>query len=205
MGSPFIRGSEVWAAGLPQPALDGLAPALARFLRVLHSPRARDAVAGIELPADAMGRADMARVVARLADTLPKLAGAGLWAVPPAARTWLDAASGLAADDGAVLVHGDLHFRHLLVDQGAATGVIDWIDVGLASPAVDLVLYWSLFAGPGRAAFLEEYGPVPEHRLLRARALSLWLCGVLALYADATGDVGLRAGALEGLARTVAE
>lgn len=47
--------------------------------------------------------------------------------------------------------HGDLHVRHLLVDRdGSATGVIDWGDLCLADPAVDLSIAYFGFAGKPR-------------------------------------------------------
>ena len=39
--------------------------------------------------------------------------------------------------------HGDLHFRHVLVDGGRVTGLIDWIDLCRGDPALDLQLVWS--------------------------------------------------------------
>ena len=50
------------------------------------------------------------------------------------------------------LVHGDLHVRHLLIGaDGEPSGVIDWIDVCRAHPAIDLPLYWGYLPPAGRA------------------------------------------------------
>lgn len=91
-----------------------------------------------------------------------------------------------------MLVHGDLHPRHLLVDRaGRGTGVIDWGDTCFAHPAVDLSLAWSAFDGPARAAFLHTYGAVDGDTELRARALALSLSAALAEWAAATGETRL--------------
>jgi aminoglycoside phosphotransferase (APT) family kinase protein len=104
-----------------------------------------------------------------------------------------------------VLVHGDLHVRHVLVDgAGAIGGVIDWGDVCAGDPSVDMSLYWSLLPPEGRPVFIAEYGPLSEEQLVRARVLSLFLCGILALYADSEGMTALRRAALDGLDRTAA-
>jgi aminoglycoside phosphotransferase (APT) family kinase protein len=205
MGSPLLPGREVGDLDMDQASLDHLAAPLALFLRALHSPAARAAVDGIELPVDWMGRGDVQRLAVRLNDSLTKLRDAGLWSVPASVERWLAAAAGLPLDPDRVLVHGDLHLRHLLVESGAITGVIDWIDVGIASPAVDLVLYWSLLSDYGRASFRQEYGSLRPDQLQRARVLALWLCSMLALYAHDEGQVSLLAAAIAGLERTAAD
>ena len=62
----------------------------------------------------------------------------------------LDQAARLDAPSGAsALAHGDLHVRHVLVDAaGGATGVMDWGDVCLADPAVDVSLGYAAFTWP---------------------------------------------------------
>ena len=116
------------------------------------------------------------------------------------------AADPLGPPDGEpVVVHGDLHLRHLLVGpDGLATGVIDWGDSCLADPALDLSLAFSAFTGPARAALLAAYGrPLDEARELRARVLALCLCAALADYGDLEGFPALRAEALAGVRRAV--
>lgn len=104
--------------------------------------------------------------------------------------------------DEPVVVHGDLHVRHLLVDgTGAAAGVIDWGDVCRADPAVDLAIAFSGFDGAARAAFLTAYGPVSAERELRARVLAVFLSAALAEYAAAEGRDRLLGEALAGLGR----
>jgi aminoglycoside phosphotransferase (APT) family kinase protein len=47
-----------------------------------------------------------------------------------------------------VLVHGDWMPKHLLIDDGAIVGVIDWELAGPASPAYDFAM-WEVSAGDG--------------------------------------------------------
>jgi aminoglycoside phosphotransferase (APT) family kinase protein len=79
--------------------------------------------------------------------------------------------------------------------------VIDWGDVCLADPAVDLCLGYAAFAGPARAAFVAAYGPVGAERELRARALAVRLAGLLACYAAAEHLAALLAESLTALGR----
>ena len=108
--------------------------------------------------------------------------------------------------DPVAVTHGDLHFRHLLVDQNASlVGVIDWGDVCRADPSIDLPLIWSFLPPEGRDAFLAAYGPVTMEQLLRARVLALFLCAALAAYADYQGMDNVKREAIAGLARASAD
>src|SRR5206468_3004384 len=98
----------------------------------------------------------------------------------------------------------DLHFRHLLVEGGRASGVIDWVDLSRADPAIDLQLVWSFLPPHGRTAFLDAYGPVSSERLLRARVVALFLCAVLARYGHEQAMPSVEGEALAGLERATA-
>jgi aminoglycoside phosphotransferase (APT) family kinase protein len=94
--------------------------------------------------------------------------------------------------------------RHLLVDEvGALSGVIDFGDICVGDPAVDISPIWSLLPPEGRADFLEEY-PLREDQLLRARVLAINLCAILWLYGHHEGMTAVRDEARAGLERAVA-
>ena len=201
-GARLLPGQELAEAGLPDAARTAAARAVGGFLRVLHDGRTRAAV-DVELPVDPMRRGEPR---ARMDDTreqLRRLVADGIWTGDPAIEALLRSAERLSTPAGApVLVHGDLHVRHLLLDEeGSAAGVIDWGDLCLADPAVDLALAYTAFAGPVRVAFLRAYGEVDAERELRARALGVRLSGFLAAYAAAVDRPALLAEALAGLRR----
>lgn len=198
-GAALIEGVEAGDAALDDDARCRLASALAGFLRALHDAR------GAELPVDPNRRADMPYRAAMTTDWLGRLERLGLWRAPASVRRLLADAERLPPPEGMVVAHGDLHFRHVLVDAGGAlAGVIDWGDVCLGDPSIDLSLLWSFFPAEGRAAFLAAYGPVSEAQLLRARALAVNLCAILAAYGHEEGMAGVEREALEGLERAVA-
>lgn len=68
-------------------------------------------------------------------------------------------------------VHGDLHALNLLALRRQLTGVIDWGDLGLGDPAMDLMIAWTLFDPPARAVFRAALAPSPE-AWARGRALA---------------------------------
>lgn len=195
LGARFLPGTEPLGLSTEQRA--GLARPLGEFLRTLHASAVPD------LPADPFGRADMAIRVPGARERFAALAAEDLWHAPPAVDALLDAAEHLRAPEPTVVCHGDLHLRHLLVDDaGAAACVIDWGDLCRGDPSIDMCLVWCLL--PSRDEFVAAYGPVTDDQLLRARVLALFLCAVLALYAHHEGMHALEAEALAGLERTAA-
>ena len=203
-GARFLAGREPADAALSDTARAAIARPLATFLHTLHTADA-DAFAG-DLPADPMGRGDMAARVPRTRDRLAEVAHEGLWQAPASVERVLAEAERLPPARATALVHGDLHFRHVLVDDdGSLCGVIDWGDVCRGDPAIDLPLYWSFFDLAGREAFLDAYGPIREEQLLRGRILALFLAAVLALYARHERMPALEQEAVAGLVRASAD
>ncbi len=124
---------------------------------------------------------------------------------PPGGGRPGSAAKTAASVGSPVVSHGDLHVRHLLVnDDGRPTGVIDFGDLCLADPGVDLSLAYGGFAGRARAALLAAYGPVSPAQQMLARVLAVFLCAALADYAAAQARPRLLREALAGLSRATA-
>lgn len=91
-------------------------------------------------------------------------------------------------------VHGDLYARHLLVDeQRLLCGVIDWGDVHLGNPAIDLMAAFSFLPHQARDVFRSAYGPIDAAIWDRARCHALHYGVSLIEYGDAIGDAALRA------------
>jgi aminoglycoside phosphotransferase (APT) family kinase protein len=123
--------------------------------------RARDLVERGEIPAE-VGR----RCVAAAA------AWAGVHEVTLAEARW---------------VHGDLHPRHIVIDGGRLSGIIDWGDLHRGDPAVDVSLAWTLLGARARAAFLGELTPDPDLEV-RARLRALFYGLVFVGYGRDIGD-----------------
>jgi aminoglycoside phosphotransferase (APT) family kinase protein len=184
-GAQLIPGRELAGADVDR---DALGRALGEFLRALHSARV-----SVPLPEDPFGRGDMARRLPRTFEALAKIG----WAPP---HDVLDAARDLPPAAATCVAHGDLHIRHVLIERGAVSGVIDWGDVCRGDPSIDLPLYWCALSPAGREAFLAAYGSVSDEQLLRARVIAIFLCAVLADYGAAEGNDALARAALDGLA-----
>ena len=206
VGAPLLPGCEPAVADLNERDRVELGTALGRFLRVLHAPAVPGAVDPTgSLPVDPNRRTDMPARVRIARAWLEELERLGSWGAPEVVERLLSAALDLRPASAEAVVHGDLHVRHVLVDGGALTGVIDWGDVCRADPAVDLSLVWSLLPPGGREAFLSEYGTVTEEQVLRARVLAVSLCAALATFAVHEGHRRLERETLAGLERALVD
>jgi aminoglycoside phosphotransferase (APT) family kinase protein len=166
---PWLPGAP---ADLRSPRADQ-APVFAAFLRALHRPAPADAprnpVRGVPLAERApVAEGRLARLAAATDLVTPQLRA--LWAAALAAPP----------DHPAVWLHGELHPRNLLVEDGALSAVIDWGDITAGDPATDLAAVWMLFEDPqARAACLAAYGPAPPATLARARGWAIHLGATL--------------------------
>jgi aminoglycoside phosphotransferase (APT) family kinase protein len=204
-GARLLPGTELADAGLAESDREQVASALGQFLRALHAPEVA-ARLGSGLRVDPMRRADPS-VRARMArERLDRLVGPGTWADDGSVADLFARGETVGDSDAAlVLVHGDLHARHVIVDAGGrAAGVIDWGDLCLADPAVDLSIGYGAFSGTSRQAFLDGYGhEVGPDQELRARVLAVSLAAALADYAAEDGRPLLLAESLAALRRAV--
>ncbi|GIO97198.1 aminoglycoside phosphotransferase [Paenibacillus lautus] len=75
-----------------------------------------------------------------------------------------------------VLIHGDLHFKNMLVDDyGNLSGIIDWGDVNIGHPACDLSIVYSYLPPASRAHFYDIYGEVDEETTILARMIAVYI------------------------------
>lgn len=173
-GARKLPGVELGEA--PETSRASLAVELARFLRTLHGTRVLEAL-GERLPENWTRRADMEYRVPYVLEKLAELDR--LWRAPDHVHELIQSALALPAPEPRAVCHGDLHFRHVLVDGGRMSGVIDWIDLCRGEPALDLQLVWSVLPPDARPAFLAEYGEVDDATLHRARVIAFHLGAAL--------------------------
>lgn len=89
------------------------------------------------------------------------------------------AASHVPIDVPATWIHGDLHPKNLIVDEGTIVMVIDWGDICVGDPATDLAAAWMLFDAPGIEKFRRSYGEVSEATWVRAQGWAVYFGAVL--------------------------
>lgn len=133
---------------IPEQFVQSLAEAMVALHTIDHSA-ARNAGIRVQQPEE------VRRALAVKMDEIKRVFGVSraLW---ERWKSWL-------ADDAcwpnhSVLVHGDLHPGHILVDpDGTVTGLLDWTEAEVADPATDFTAYCLIFGESGLAELLERY------------------------------------------------
>ena len=200
-GAAYLPGVELADSGLPDERRVELGASLGAFLRALHAPALASRIAPT-LPVDPMRRADMGFRIPHARRRLDQVIEAGLWRSTDAVERLIVHATGLPPPPRTLVSHGDLHMRHVLVDEaGRPTGIIDWGDVAAGDPSADLSIAYGSLAGEARIAFLDAYGPVDGLTELRARVIAVFLSAALLLYAADRGMEALRSESLRSLER----
>ncbi len=144
------------------------APALARFLRALHD---------LPVPEDAPrnrvrdGGVDSQRTLVE--NSILALAVHTHLVTPQVLRAW-EGALAAPATQSRHLIAGDVHARNVLTQDGAIAAIIDWGDMCVGDPAVDLASAWALFEErASRTALFQTYG-ADEATIARARGWAVF-------------------------------
>jgi aminoglycoside phosphotransferase (APT) family kinase protein len=200
-GYRSFRGRTLSALHLDDAAYERLAADLGTFLRALHRIDPAPAVAA-GLPEDEIGRLDHTERIAKLDGRFAALSSAGLIGETAPLVEFLN---GIAPEgprrDRLCIVHGDLYAKHLFVEEdGGVRGVIDWGDVHLGDPAIDVSVAFELLPPRARSAFTESYGYIDDRTRDLAQYRAIYHAVLVAYYGYRIGnEETLRAG-LTGLA-----
>src|SRR5690606_11402592 len=89
-------------------------------------------------------------------------------------------------------LHGDLHPRNVITDDGRLRGVIDGGDATAGDRSVDLASAWMLFEPAEHGPIWESYGHASPPRIVRARAWGAYFAVVM-LDSGRVNDPGLAA------------
>lgn len=94
--------------------------------------------------------------------------------ITPEIRQIWDLALQAEIDTASTWLHGDLHPRNVLVENGKITGIIDWGDMTSGDIATDLAAIWMLFPErQTRERVISEYGNISTATLQRAKGWAL--------------------------------
>ena len=110
-------------------------------------------------------------------------------------------ASAISLPKSKVLVHGDLYCRHLMFYRQELVGIIDWGDVGINNPAVDLGVVFSFYPADCHQDFFDIYGDIDSQTCAYARFLGLYSAITIMLYGHDIEDPQLVQEAKESILR----
>lgn len=166
LGYPWRWSVVPWLEGTPadlcEPEASQAGP-FAAFLRSLHRAAPADA------PANPVRGVPLARREAAVEERLQRLSQKTDLITAQVRQIW-ERALLAPLDVPPTWLHGDLHPRNVLIDQGMIRGVIDWGDITAGDCATDLAAIWMLFADrAARDEALAAYGPISEATRQRAQ------------------------------------
>lgn len=177
LGYPWRWSVLPWLPGMAADQCEPPAPQalpFAAFLRSLHVPAPADA------PANPLRGVALVQRAATVEARLDRLASKTSLITPQIRQIW-HVALHAPLDVPPTWLHGDLHPRNVLVEQGVISGIIDWGDITSGDCATDLAAIWMLFAEPhARQDALAAYANLSRATLQRAKGWAV-LFGVMLL------------------------
>jgi aminoglycoside phosphotransferase (APT) family kinase protein len=198
-GYPLVPGQTACVAALTTEQRTEVAAPLGSFLAILHAVPAAEA-ARLGAGPDPLARLDLARCIPRARERLDALVRRRLVDDAAPLTALLDAAPPAYSPRADTLVHADLYARHLLIDgDNRLAGVIDWGDVHLGDPAVDLAIAYTFLPPAAREAFCQAYGPMHDMTWRVARLRGLWHTAAVLTIACDIGDTALEREARQAL------
>ena len=166
-GYPWSWSVVPWLPGLsgehgaPAPQQAGRFGA---FLAAVHRPAPADA------PHNDYRGVPLAALAGTVEPRLLRLAGTAACADLPHQRIWDLWHQGAEApmDTTDTWIHGDLHPKNIVVDQGVVTAVLDWGDMTVGDRATDLAAAWMLFPTSAHPDLWAGYGEISVATMTRA-------------------------------------
>lgn len=156
----------------------GEAVILGKFLLALHRPAPAEAPVNLVRGCALADRSDV------VSDRLARLKTESEAIVPEIEAAWREGLNAPVSTRECWL-HGDLHARNVLVQDGSICAIIDWGDITSGDVATDLAGIWALFENAkARKAALDAYG-ASEAETARALAWAISFGSVLL----ATGQI----------------
>lgn len=192
-GYRLLNGVTSCSRELDDVARSQNATALGDFLGRLHRTPIDDSLARA-LPKDLIRRADLGYRLGKCHESLEELrASQAGFDVDELQRATKELAGATAWQGEGRLTHGDFYARHLLIDDSdSVCGVIDWGDVHLGDPALDLSIAYTFLPASARADFEAAYGGIDEDTRMRARFRGIYYGVLLTNYGRKVSDGDIR-------------
>ncbi len=180
-GYRCIKGASVGEISLtPQQRLASLKP-LTLFLKQLHSVDEKQALTMGAKP-QLFDKTEVDKTIATFQNRVGQLISLGYQTDKKEIQREISAVQQITLSEFKCLVHGDLYFKHLIFNQGRLRGIIDWGDLGINNPVVDLAIIWGFYPKNYHPLFHEIYGLVEPGAWQYARFLGLYMAITLILY-----------------------
>jgi aminoglycoside phosphotransferase (APT) family kinase protein len=188
IGYKMLPGFTACYANLSEDERAALAEPIAHFLSKLHNTPGAS-IAGCHIFGDNRSRIDGSVLIPKILKNFEELALLKLLENRKELESILEKSTNLRAPMSSVVVHGDFYVRHLLVDERHhLVGVIDWGDVHLGDPAMDLSIAHSFLPKQAHKTFRDAYGEISHDTWALARLRAIYSSTMLVLYGHHSGD-----------------
>jgi aminoglycoside phosphotransferase (APT) family kinase protein len=175
-GYPWQWSILPWLAGVTadqQPPHPNQVKRFVSFLRSLHIP------APVNAPVNTVRGVPLSQRVVSVEERMQSLKSKSNQITLEIQKIWNQALNA-PIDVEATWLHGDLHPRNILVENGIITGIIDWGDMTSGDPATDLASIWMLFSERNiRQQAISEYQNISDATLQRAKGWAILFGTVL--------------------------
>ncbi|MCB1827357.1 MAG: phosphotransferase [Coxiellaceae bacterium] len=175
---------------------------LAQFLKVLHSEQLFQIGRECNIPGDIWQKSDPSFRVSLTLELFDALAARNVYFASDKLRQLVQGSEDIVVERPSSLVHGDFYVRHLIIDNvGELSGIIDWGDVHIGQPALDLSIVYSFLPVASHDLFWQHYGEVSTESKRLAKLRAIYSAVMLIDYGDKINDQDLVREGLYCLAR----
>lgn len=188
IGYKMLSGITACHAHLSEEEREALAEPIARFLSELHATPPT-IISDCSIPGDNRSRIDWKITIPKVMKNIEELTRLNLIENRDSFESLVQSLQNLRAPMTSVVVHGDFYVRHILVDQAHhLSGVIDWGDVHLGDPAMDLAIAHSFLPISAHQKFRETYGAISQDTWSLALLRAIYSSTLLVLFGHHSND-----------------
>ncbi len=187
-GYELIPGFTACHANLSDFERTALAIPIAQFLKALHQQPV-SLLSECQILGDNLGRINPPEVARRMRKVFDELDLIHLLENRNRLEEIIDQSQSIPTPQLTTLVHGDFYVRHILLnDQHNFCGVIDWGDVHIGHPAIDLAIAHSFLPKSAHEAFKKAYGPISDETWQLAELRAIYSSAYLLLFGHHNKD-----------------
>lgn len=187
-GYKHISGEAAYLMNLSRKERSELTKPLASFLKQLHHLTVDTQIRSI-LKSDPIDKLNVKKIEKRLTEYSLLVKDNSLAAYKSTISKISSSCRGLEFERRECIVHGDLYSRHIILNENKQiSGIIDWGDVMLDEPTIDLSLAHSFLPIEAHESFKLNYGNISDNNWLIARLRAVSYGVSLAAFGYDTGD-----------------
>lgn len=191
IGYKMLEGTTACHANLSEEERDSLAEPIALFLRDLHATP-RELLENCSIPGDNRSRIDWKVIVPKVRKNIEEMTKLNLFENRDFLDSLVNSLQDLREPVSSVVVHGDFYVRHLLINQAHhLSGIIDWGDIHLGDPAIDLAIAHSFLPQKAHKKFRNIYGIISQDTWSLAQLRAIYSSSLLVLYGHHSNDLAI--------------